>query len=78
MEQMNKNIEKEKNERDKGKKKDKKSKGQKLHDNLFKSSETIKYYVSANPDGRLLNNLASIEMLSCDQPYYYTLNYHVV
>ena len=46
--------------------------------NFFKSSETIQYYVSANPEGRLLNNPTSIEMLSCDQPYYYILNYHVV
>ena len=46
--------------------------------NFFKSSETIQYYVSANPEGRLLNNPTSIEMTSCDQPYYYILNYHVV
>ena len=41
--------------------------------NFFKSSETIKYYVSANPDGRLLNNPTNIEMFSCDQSYYYIL-----
>ena len=43
---------------------------------FFKSDNTIQYYVSANPDGRLLNNPTSIEMLSCDKPYYYILNYH--
>ena len=46
--------------------------------NFFKSADTIQYYVSANPNGRLLNNPTSIEMLSCDQPYYYILNYHYV
>ena len=43
---------------------------------FFDSKTTIQYYVSANPIGRLLNNPTSIEMLSCDQPYYYILNYH--
>ena len=43
---------------------------------FFDSPTTIQYYVSANPSGRLLNNPTSIEMLSCDQPYYYILNYH--
>jgi len=43
---------------------------------FFKSDNTIQYYVSANPDGRLLNNPTSIEMLSCEVPYYYILNYH--
>ena len=42
----------------------------------YDSATTIQYYVSANPNGRLLNNPTSIEMLSCDQPYYYILNYH--
>ena len=42
----------------------------------YDSATTIQYYVSANPTGRLLNNPTSIEMLSCDQPYYYILNYH--
>ena len=46
--------------------------------NFFRSSDTIQYYVSANPSGRLLNNPTSIEMLSCDQPYYYILNYNYV
>ena len=43
---------------------------------FFDSKTTIQYYVSANPSGRLLNNPTAIEMLSCDQPYYYILNYH--
>ena len=43
---------------------------------FFKSDNTMQYYVSANPEGRLLNNPTSIEMLSCDKPYYYILNYH--
>ena len=43
---------------------------------FFDSKTTIQYYVSANPDGRLTNNPTAIEMLSCDQPYYYILNYH--
>ena len=43
---------------------------------FFDSKTTIQYYVSANPSGRLLNNPTSIEMLSCDQPYYYILNYN--
>ena len=43
---------------------------------FFKSDNTMQYYVSANPDGRLLNNPTSIEMPSCDVPYYYILNYN--
>ncbi|MBO6244398.1 MAG: hypothetical protein J6O41_07575, partial [Clostridia bacterium] len=43
---------------------------------FFNSAKTIQYYVSANPEGRPLNNPTSIEMLSCDQPFYYILNYH--
>ena len=43
---------------------------------FFKSDNTMSYYVSANPDGRLLNNPTSIEMLDCNVPYYYILNYH--
>jgi hypothetical protein len=35
---------------------------------FFKSDNTIQYYVSANPEGRLLNNPTSIEMLSCEVP----------
>ena len=42
----------------------------------FKSNETIQYFLSGNPKGRLLNKPTSIEMNSCDQPYYYILNYH--
>ena len=40
----------------------------------FNSAKTINYFVSGNPEGRILNNPTSIEMLSCDQPYYYILN----
>ena len=43
---------------------------------FYDSKKSIQYYVSANPHGRPLNNPTSIEMLSCDQPYYYILNYH--
>ena len=40
------------------------------------SDNTMQYYVSANPQGRLLNNPTSLEMPSCDVPYYYILNYN--
>ena len=43
---------------------------------FFDSAKTIQYYVSANSTGRQLYNPTSIEMLSCDQPYYYILNYN--
>ena len=43
---------------------------------FFKSDNTMQYYVSANPEGRLLNNPTGLEMPSCDVPYYYILNYH--
>ena len=43
---------------------------------FFDSATQMQYYVSANPYGRMLNNPTSIEMLNCDQPYYYILNYH--
>ena len=43
---------------------------------FLKSDNTMQYYVSANPSGRLLNNPTSLEMPSCDVPYYYILNYH--
>ena len=43
---------------------------------FYNSATQIQYYVSANSAGRNLNNPTSIEMLSCDQPYYYILNYH--
>ena len=46
--------------------------------NYFNSAKTINYFVSGNPDGRLLNNPTAIEMNSCDQPYYYILNYNKV
>ena len=42
----------------------------------FNSAAQIQYYVSSNPDGRPLNNPTAIEMTSCDQPYYYILNYN--
>ena len=43
---------------------------------FFDSSKTMQYFVSANPNGRPLNNPTSIEILDCDQPYTYILNYH--
>ena len=43
---------------------------------FFTSDKNIQYYVSANPQGRPINNPTSIEMLDCEQPYYYILNYH--
>ena len=43
---------------------------------FFKSDNTMQYYVSPNPDGRLLNKPTLIEMNSCDVPYYYILNYN--
>ena len=43
---------------------------------FYDSKKLIQYYISANPFGRPLNNPTSIEMLSCDQPYYYILNYN--
>ena len=43
---------------------------------FFESAKSITYYVSPNPKGRKLNNPTSIEMLDCDQPYYYILNYN--
>ena len=43
---------------------------------FYDSKKSIQYYVSANPHGRPLNNPTAIEMLSCEQPYYYILNYH--
>ena len=43
---------------------------------LFKSEDTIQYFLSGNPTGRLLNKPTSIEMNSCVRPYLYILNYH--
>ena len=43
---------------------------------FFNSAKTMQYYVSSNPEGRPLNNPTSIEMLNCNEPYYYILNYH--
>ena len=42
----------------------------------FKLNETIHYIFSRDPKGRLLNKPTNIEMNSCDQTYYYILNYH--
>ena len=42
----------------------------------FNSASLLQYYVSSNPDGRPLLNPTAIEMTSCDQPYYYILNYN--
>ena len=44
----------------------------------FNSASNIQYFLSSNPDGRPLNNPTTIEMTSCDQPYYYILNYNKV
>ena len=43
---------------------------------FFTSYNTMQYYVNANPVGRLLNNPTSLEIPSCNAPYYYILNYH--
>ena len=42
----------------------------------FNSESQIQYFISGNPDGRLLNNPTAIEMTSCTQPYYYIMNYN--
>ena len=44
---------------------------------FFKSDNTMQYYVSSNPFGRPINIPITMEMTSCDKPYYYILNYHV-
>jgi hypothetical protein len=44
----------------------------------FNSAANIQYFLSSNPDGRPLNNPTAIEMTSCEQPYYYILNYNKV
>ena len=41
-----------------------------------KSDNTMNYYVSSNPSGRPLNTPIIVEMPTCEQPYYYILNYH--
>ena len=43
---------------------------------FFKSDNTMNYYVSSNAEGRPINIPTSLEMPSCDKPYYYILNYH--
>ena len=45
---------------------------------FFNSESEIQYYLSGNPDGRLLNNPTAIEMTSCLLPYYFILNYNQV
>jgi hypothetical protein len=45
---------------------------------FFNSASQIQYYVSNNPNGRYLNNPTSIEMTSCNLPYYYILNYNQI
>ena len=44
---------------------------------FFKSDNTMQYYVSSNPHGRPMNIPTTMELTSCDKPYYYILNYHV-
>ena len=45
---------------------------------FFNSEAQIQYYISGNPDGRLLNNPTAIEMTSCSLPYYFILNYNQI
>ena len=42
----------------------------------FDSAFQIQYYLSANPNGRNLNNPTAIEMTNCTGPYYYIYNYN--
>jgi hypothetical protein len=44
----------------------------------FNSAANIQYFLSSNPEGRPLNNPTAIEMTSCNEPYYYILNYNSV
>ena len=43
---------------------------------FFDSATQMQYYVSSYSWGRNLNDPTSIEMLNCDKPYYYIMNYH--
>ena len=43
---------------------------------FFTSEVNIQYFLSNNPEGRPLNNPTAVEMTSCDQPYYYIMNYN--
>ena len=43
---------------------------------FFKSEMNIQYFLSSNEEGRPLNNPTTIEMTSCDKPYYYIMNYN--
>ena len=45
---------------------------------FFKSEVNIQYFLSSNEEGRPLNNPTTIEMTSCNQPYYYIMNYNKV
>jgi len=45
---------------------------------FFNSASQIQYYLSNNPNGRILNNPTALEMTSCTEPYYYILNYNQV
>ena len=45
---------------------------------FFNSASQIQYYLSNNPEGRILNNPTALEMTSCAEPYYYILNYNQV
>ena len=44
----------------------------------YDSDAQLQYYLSNNETGRVLNNPTSIEMTSCENPYYYILNYNQV
>ena len=44
---------------------------------FFKSDNTMQYFVSSNEAGRPINIPITMEMPSCDKPYYYILNYHM-
>ena len=45
---------------------------------FFNSEKNIQYFLSSNAEGRPLNNPTAIEMTSCDQPYYYIMNYNKI
>ena len=44
----------------------------------FDSDAQLNYYLSNSEARRVLNNPTSIEMTSCDKPYYYILNYNQI
>ena len=43
---------------------------------FFTSEVNIQYFLSNNAEGRPLNNPTAVEMTSCEQPYYYIMNYN--